>query len=82
MSEKSMKEQMLEAGVKPDDIRTWCSDLHVKSTETSRKVLETYRLKGNVEPFVSRIDNTQWFDIPFAYPEYRTKGVVYGSKKR
>jgi len=77
--EKTMKELLLEAGVKPEDIRTWCSDIHVKSTEASRTVLETYRFKNNVKPFVSRLDKTQWFDIPFAYPEYHTKGVVYGS---
>ena len=77
--EKSMKELLLEAGVKSEDIRTWCSDIYVKSTEASRAVLETYRFKNNVKPFVSRLDKTQWFDIPFAYNEYHTKGVKHGS---
>jgi hypothetical protein len=73
MEDKSMKELLLDAGVPEEDIRTWCSDIHVKSTEASRGVLETYRYKNNVKPFVSRLDKTQWFDIPFAYPEYHSK---------
>ena len=70
--ERSMKELLLEAGVPGEDIRTWCSDIHVKSTEASRAVLETYLYKCNVKPFVSRLDKTQWFDIPFANPDYHS----------
>ena len=74
--EKTIKDELLELGMKPDEIRTWCSDLHVKSTEVSRAYIESYRFKDNVVAFRSRLDNTLWFNIPFAHTEFHTKGVV------
>jgi hypothetical protein len=72
----SMKEQMLAAGVSPADIDHWCSDLYVKVTPVSKKVVEGYEFKCNVQTFRSQIDSTAWYDIPFAYEEYHTRGLV------
>jgi len=77
----SLKEQMLAAGVSPADIGNWCSDLHVKVTPVSKKVVEGYEFKSIVVTFRSQIDGTAWYDIPFAYQEYHTRGVVLPRKE-
>lgn len=44
-----------------------CSDLYVKVSETSRKIINKYEYKNLVTTFIDNIDHGKWFDIPFAY---------------
>ena len=46
------------------------SDLYLKVTPVSQELVNNYEFKGNVKRFYSRIDKSEWFDIPFAYSPY------------
>ena len=46
------------------------SDLYLKVTPISQELVNNYEFKGNVKRFYSRVDNSSWFDIPFAYSPY------------
>ena len=64
MSGHGIYGQMVDAGV---EIASHESDLYVKVTPESEAIINTYEHKANVRRFVSAIDGTQWFDIPFAF---------------
>jgi hypothetical protein len=61
---KSIYEQAIELGL---DIKHHETDLYLKDTPETRKLLKDYEFKVNVTSFVSQIDECFWFDIPFAY---------------
>ncbi len=63
----SIYEDMVKAGV---PIASHESDLYVKNTPESNLILINYEYRKNVTPFVSKIDNTLWYDIPFAYTPF------------
>jgi hypothetical protein len=50
------------------------SDLYVKATPKAREILSRHireGLWGNyVSTFISPIDNTLWYDVPFAYEPF------------
>lgn len=47
------------------------SDLYLKVTEQSKKLVEQYDFKSNVTMFSSQTEPFGlWFDIPFAYVPY------------
>lgn len=73
----SVRDQLLEAGMKAEDLGNWCSDLYVKKTPISENFVNNYEFKCNVRTFRCNIDNKTWYDIPFAYQEYHTKRMVH-----
>ncbi len=56
--------------MQPEEIGNHVSDLHLKVTEVSERLVETYAFKNLVERFISQIDKTAWFDIPFAFDPF------------
>ena len=53
--------------MKVEEIDTHESDLYLKVTPASKDLISKYEFKQNVTTFKSAIDNTTWYDIPFAY---------------
>lgn len=51
-----------------EDISHWCSDLYLRKTPVSDKLVNEYDWKSLVSTFVDNIDHVLWYDIPFAYP--------------
>lgn len=49
------------------DIDHWCSDLYLRVTPESEKLVAEYDFKGNVTKFIDQIDGVLWYNIPFAY---------------
>lgn len=62
---KNVYEALVEAGC---EIANYESDLHVKYTELSSKILAQYGHTHNM--FKSAIDGSAWFDVPFQYAPY------------
>jgi hypothetical protein len=46
------------------------SDLYVKITDDSIKIVNNYKFRNNVTSFISKIDGEPWFDIPFAFDPF------------
>ena len=67
---KTIKEQLLELGMKPEEIDSHCSDLYVLKNSISDKFVSSYEFKQNVKSFRSELDGKIWYEIPFAYTEY------------
>lgn len=63
--------------MKPDEIDSHESDLYLKVTPTSRKLIQQYDFKGNVTKFIDNIDHTFWYDIPFANSEWWEERGMY-----
>lgn len=53
------------------------SDLYLKKTDETQKLVDNYEFKNIVTTFKSLIDHTPWFDIPFAYDPFWERGVTY-----
>ena len=70
MKELTIKQQLLNLGMKEEEIGNWCSDLHVLKNDISTKFINEYEFKQNVKTFRSEIDGSIWYDVPFAYSEY------------
>lgn len=51
----------------PKDIDHWQTDLYLKVTSKSRRLVEGYEYRNLVETFVDNIEHELWYDIPFAY---------------
>ena len=67
---KTIKEQLLELGMKPEEIDSHCSDLYVLKNSISDKFVSGYEFKQNVKSFRSELDGKIWYEILFAYTEY------------
>ena len=52
------------------DHHNYGSDLYIKKTPESAKLIAEYEFKENVTTFRSQIDGCIWYDIPFAYTPY------------
>ena len=46
------------------------SDLYLKVTPTSRKLVDEYEWRGNVTTFRDQIEGKLWYEIPFAFTPY------------
>ena len=68
--DKSIYQQAVESGCM---ISNHASDLYIKVTDTSTVLIEDYPYKNNVVTFTSNIDNTLWYDVPFAYDPFWDK---------
>ncbi len=59
------------------------SDLLVKVTPESKKLVDAYEFKCNVKMFSSQIDGSTWFDIPFAYtPVWEKRAQIYENVRK
>ena len=67
---KTLREILLDAGMKKEELDNHCDDLYVKVNEISKKIINNYEFKNNVTTFTDDIEHKLWYDIPFAYPEY------------
>lgn len=56
-----------------EEISNHESDLYLKKTEISSKLIEEYEFKASVREFYSNIDHQLWYDIPFAYDPFWEK---------
>jgi len=63
-------EQLKAAGVPTDSHQ---SDLYAKKTPESEAIIATYESRSIVTTFISQIDKTIWYDIPFAYDPFWDK---------
>lgn len=63
-------EQLKNAGVKLDHHE---SDLYAKVTPESIEIINKWNYKSIVRIFTSNIDDSMWYDIPFAYTPFWNK---------
>jgi len=66
---KTIYEQAVEL-MDQTEIDFYQSDLYLKRTETSQRLVDEYKFKGNVKIFTSQIDKRFWYEIPFGYDPY------------
>ena len=50
-----------------NDIDHYASDLYLRKTPETEKLIQEYKYKNLVSTFVDNIDHVVWYDIPFAY---------------
>lgn len=77
MENYTIRQQLLQLGMKETEIDNHESDLYVLKNEVTEKWLKGYEHKQNVKSFISETDGKQWYEIPFGYmPEHyaMTKG--------
>jgi len=72
MSEKrkSLHQRLVEAECELDRHE---SDLYVRRTREVEQIIREFEAEGgisNKEPFISAIDGTAWYDLPFHYQPY------------
>lgn len=72
---KSIYEQAKEL-MQPSDIDHHESDLYLKVTPESETLVRDYEFRRNVKRFISNIDRSVWFDIPFAFDPFWNKKIV------
>jgi hypothetical protein len=71
MMKKTIKQQLLEKGMKEEHFDNWASDLYVLKNDISTEWINSYEYKNQVKPFRSETDKGIWYEIPFGYiPEY------------
>ena len=75
---KSIKQQLLELGMKQEEIDNYCSDLYVLKNSISEKFVSEYEFKNIVITFRSELDGKLWYEIPFAYSEhYKERNLTF-----
>lgn len=55
------------ATMKPEDIGHWYSDLYLRVTPISKRLVSRYEYKHFVTVFRDQIDGVPWYEIPFAF---------------
>jgi len=70
--EKSLYDRAIEQGL---EMGSHESDLYLKVTPESYKLIKNYKYRPNVTTFISQIDKALWYDIPFAYQPFWDKKV-------
>lgn len=51
----------------PEDIDHHETDLYLRVTEASKRLISEYAYRQNVKTFKDNIEGLRWYDIPFAY---------------
>jgi len=51
----------------PEQRGNWTADLQCKVTNETETVIDRYKYRHLVTTFLSAIDHTLWFEIPFAF---------------
>jgi len=78
----TIKEQLIQLGMRPEEISNHESDLYVLKNKISEKFVLEYKFKQNVSTFISQIDKEIWYDIPFGYmPEHYAQRKVISYRK-
>lgn len=73
----SIYKELINKGIKPNEISSHCSDLYVVKNAISEQYIQNYTFRESVSSFISQVDGEIWYDIPFGYwDEYisRRKG--------
>lgn len=67
------------AKMKPEEISfsDWHTDLYLKATPISKELIDHYDWKENIVMFVSPIDHSWWYEIPFANTDVWEKWGCY-----
>lgn len=64
-----------------DDIDHYRSDLYIRVTDESRKIIDSYEYAKQVQTFKSKIDGKAWYEIPFGYPPFWMAHEITKGKK-
>lgn len=64
-----------------DDIDHYRSDLYIRVTNESRKIIDSYEYAKQVQTFKSNIDGKAWYEIPFGYPPFWMAHEITKGKK-
>lgn len=71
---QSIYKVLMDAQVPDKDIDNHFSDLYLRATPQNTELLKRYYEANGVkrlpEKFRSKLDNDEWYDIPFAYDPY------------
>ena len=71
---QSIYKVLMDAQVPETDIDNHYSDLYVRATPQNTELLKRYYEANGVnrlpKKFHSKLDNDEWYDIPFAYNPY------------
>lgn len=60
----------------PSDIDHHTSDLYIKVTKESKKIIEILTPKSLLSSFISQLDGCRWFDLPFCYNPIVNNGGI------
>jgi hypothetical protein len=67
----SIYTEMVAAGV---PIESHFSDMYAPINDITTGIVNRYKCHGgNVETFISQLDDKLWYDVPFAYDPYWEK---------
>ena len=64
---KTIKQQLLMAGMVEEDFSNHYSDLYVRVTPISKSFVAAYEFKNLVTMFIDNIEHVPFYEIPFAY---------------
>lgn len=53
-----------------NEIDHWQSDLYLKATPISEKLVDEYEWRGSVTTFLDQVEGKLWYEIPFAFTPY------------
>ena len=71
MNNKLSPSELYQAAVDhmpPEHISHWCSDLYLKVTPISDKLIANYEFHNLVHIFRDQFEGKLWYEIPFAAP--------------
>lgn len=58
------------AKIPPEHIDHHASDLYLKVTPETTRIIDQLEYKSMITTFTDNIDNELWYDIPFCYSPY------------
>lgn len=58
------------ATIPEKDIAHHESDLYLRKTPETEKLIDEYKFKNNVSVFRDAIDHVLWYEVPFAYEPF------------
>jgi hypothetical protein len=73
-NKKTIYQQMVEV-LPTEKISNWQSDLYVEVNVKSKEIVDNYKFTNNVTTFISAIEKTPWYCIPFAYDPWWEKRI-------
>lgn len=66
--------------LKDIDHNSFGSDLYLRVTSESRKLIDQYDFESNVTTFIDQIEGRLWYDVPFAFPYKIFEEREYGTR--
>ena len=58
------------ASMPENEIGHWCSDLYLKMTPISSRLVAEYEFPRQIRWFQNQQDGTTWYEIPFAFDPF------------